>query len=107
MKDAPVGVEVLVHVTKAALPPSAPIPVHLWPIVRREPPVLLRITGSTCHHCSGDLISVHAASPTFRTHESAMQQSFIATGELPCMHIASRVHFHGRQEAKMPFLVYD
>jgi hypothetical protein len=53
-RDAPVGVEILIHVTKAAFPPPAPIPVHLGPIVWRETPVLLWITGSTCHHCSRD-----------------------------------------------------
>lgn len=50
---APVGVEVLIHMAKAALPPAAPIPVHFRPIVRRETPVLLGIARCTCVFARG------------------------------------------------------
>ena len=43
-----VGMEVLLHVLKAATPPAAPILVHLAPVVRRKPPVLLRVAWRTC-----------------------------------------------------------
>mmetsp|Transcript_25745 Transcript_25745/g.37789 ORF Transcript_25745/g.37789 Transcript_25745/m.37789 type:complete len:225 (-) Transcript_25745:1634-2308(-) len=43
-----ISVKILLHVLQPPAPPVAAILVHLVPVVGREPPVLLGITGRTC-----------------------------------------------------------